>query len=707
MGAHDFRLGVDFGTSNTVAVLRWPDERVRPLLFDGSPLLPSAVFAGLDGRIAVGRNALHAGRAHPERFEPYPKRCIDDGTVLLGYAGTSSAEPAAVPVEELIAAVLRRVAEEASRAAGQSVPHAVLTFPAGWRQARRSILLTAANRVFPRVVLVPEPVAAASHFVALEGAAVQPGSSVMVYDLGAGTFDASVVRRTADGFEVLNTEGLSDAGGLDVDAAMMAYVGALYAVRDSAAWQRLGQPVAPADRRLSRALWDDIRVGKEILSESTSVLVHVPLFDDEVPFGREQVEQLAQPILARTVAVARSTLRGTGIDAADLAGLYLVGGASRIPLVATMLHRAFGIAPTTIEQPELAVAEGSLRAVSWPLAMDGELPGAASGTTAAATANATATAMTAAGAAAVQTAGAAPSTVAEGFSDGGTGTGAGTPGTTTPATTVAGASPGGAVAAAVVPTGAPGGTAPLGGTSPPVSTATLGSTASLGGAVSSRWRVARWAADTAGWRTRNRWVAAGVAFVAVAAVLALVPILGRGDGSLADGAGNGVRGGQVGNTPTPSASPTPAPTPSSAIDFCLVGTWRETSNTVDFGFQGVQVTMKASGAIRRHWPDGRGVTQFGKATTWTGRLNGRRYEVITGGTLKFKLRTGDGEMFGQNTGASGTIIGRINGRERWREPLRAAVGSSSYACSGDVLSISVDKRDIELRRVSRNPDAKV
>src|SRR5689334_14759996 len=79
-----FALGVDYGTSNTVAVLRWPDGRTQPLLFEGSPLLPSAVFAAADGHLIVGHDALHHARFEPARLEPNPKRLIDDEVVLLG-----------------------------------------------------------------------------------------------------------------------------------------------------------------------------------------------------------------------------------------------------------------------------------------------------------------------------------------------------------------------------------------------------------------------------------------------------------------------------------------------------------------------------------------------------------------------------------------------------------------------------------------------
>src|SRR5258708_6918407 len=105
-----FVLGIDFGTSNTVAVLSWPDGRAKPLLFDGSPLLRSAVYLHPTGQLVVGRDAVHSARLDPARYEPNPKRSIDHDTVLLGDAD--------LPVVGLVSAVLRRVAEEAVRTTG-------------------------------------------------------------------------------------------------------------------------------------------------------------------------------------------------------------------------------------------------------------------------------------------------------------------------------------------------------------------------------------------------------------------------------------------------------------------------------------------------------------------------------------------------------------------------------------------------------------
>jgi hypothetical protein len=348
-----YRIGVDFGTSMTVAALARSPGPATPLLFDASPLLPSAVFAG-EG-LLVGRDAIHAAMSAPERFEPHPKRRIDEGNVLLG--------DRAVAIDELIAAVLARVAAEAARVGGGASYSTVLTFPAAWGPRRRAVLTAASSRAgMGPVTLVPEPVAAAAHLTEIYGGQLPPGAPLLVYDFGAGTFDATVVRRTEAGaFEVLSTCGLDDAGGLDIDAAIIGHLGTVLVGRDAARWQRLTRPTTPADRRAATQLWDHARTAKEALSRLSATTVHVPLFDDDVPLGREQLDQLAAPVIHRTIAASRNVLRDAGVAPAEVAAIFLVGGSSRLPLTASALHRALGVAPTVAEQPELAVVQGSLR----------------------------------------------------------------------------------------------------------------------------------------------------------------------------------------------------------------------------------------------------------------------------------------------------------------------------------------------------------
>ncbi|MET7421592.1 Hsp70 family protein [Dactylosporangium sp. NPDC005555] len=342
-------LGVDFGTSHTVAVARWPDGRARPLLFDGTPLLPSATFWE-DGELVVGRDALHSARRAPASFEPNPKRRIDDGHVLLGERE--------VPVHDLLVAVFQRVRAEFTRTAGGPPASVTVTHPANWASTRRTALAAAVRAAeLPAATLVPEPVAAATYFVRVLRHMVPVGSAVVVYDLGAGTFDGSVVARTAEGFEVLAVDGRDDLGGLDFDEVVLAMIGRTLPPER---WRRLITPTTIEEARAARTLREEVREAKERLSRTSSVTVLVPLLDVDVQLTREEFDAAARPLVERSVRVLTETVRLSRVTPERVAGIFLVGGASQIPLVATELHRAFGRPPVTIEQPEMVVAEGSV-----------------------------------------------------------------------------------------------------------------------------------------------------------------------------------------------------------------------------------------------------------------------------------------------------------------------------------------------------------
>jgi hypothetical protein len=350
-------LGLDFGTSNTVGVLRRPTGATTALLFDSSPLLSSAVHAGPDGALLTGADADRAGLGHPEGLEPNPKRRVDDGTVWLGERE--------LPVVELVAAVLSRQWGEACRVAGAPV-QVVMTHPAAWGRVRLAVLGKAARHAGMEVAgFVPEPVAAAAYFATILGHDLPPERSLLVYDLGAGTFDVSAVRRSATGFEAFATAGLDDVGGLDLDAAVVEHVRSLTA---SAAtdWGRLDWPQTSADQRARRELWQGARAAKELLSRHAHADVHVPLVEADLHITREEFEKAARPYLDRTVATTLGLLRSAGVAPEHVAGVFLVGGSSRIPLVATLLHRQLRVAPTVIDQPELVVAHGCLHALPVP-----------------------------------------------------------------------------------------------------------------------------------------------------------------------------------------------------------------------------------------------------------------------------------------------------------------------------------------------------
>ncbi|WP_239159945.1 Hsp70 family protein [Virgisporangium ochraceum] len=550
------RLGVDFGTSNTVAVLELPNREPRPLLFDGSPLLPSAVAADAGGHLVVGRDALHTATIDPGSFEPHPKRCIDDESVLLG--------DRAVPVVDLIAAVLQRVVGEAERAAGGPPTEIVLTCPAGWATGRRDLL----RRALPGAQLLEEPVAAANHLAA----DLPVGHTAVVYDFGAGTFDASVIRRTATGFAVLATEGLTDCGGLDIDAAIVSSFGA--ALSEQPGWSRLVEPRSTADRRASRQLWDNVRQAKEMLSRSTSTLVHVPLVDVEVPVGREQLDAAAAPVLDRTIGAVKAALRTAGVDKPG--AILLCGGSSRMPAVITVLHRAFGIEPTVVDQPEFAVAEGSIRQppAPAPVTEDPSWP-------------------------------------------------------TVDLTKRPQASP------------------------------------------------RRIVAD------RRAWVGAAAAAVVLvaAAVTAAVALPGRGD-DRERGAALAAASASASASPSPSVSYAPG------VDPCLVGRWREVTNTRTNTIDGnkVQFTRVSGTKIAQYNADGTNSVVFDNVVG-TVTVNGAKWEEIVNGWSNGTFKSASGTIIYTSWAPGGTWELRRNGSRNNSGPLTMSIEPESYVCTGTTLTV--------------------
>ncbi len=355
---HGYVLGIDLGTSHTVAVVRWPDGRSRALLVDGAPVMPSSVFMDESGAFHVGRDAQRLAQTDPARYEPNPKHRIAEGTVLLGEHE--------VPTVDLLGAVLQNVAAKAVEAVGH-LPPTVLTFPAKWGPQRRGVLEQAAAKAgFQQPRMVPEPVAAAHYFAEVMRQPIPQGGAVAVFDFGGGTLDVAVVRHDSDGrFSVLSDGGLEDLGGLDVDAALVRYLGQAIEQRVPETWRQLTQPTTGTDRRNRRLFWDDVRGAKEMLSRTAVAPVPVPGVEAALHMTRDELERLATPLLSRAVDETQRVIEGAGLSPQQLAGIFLVGGASRIPLVARLLHMKLGIAPTVLEQPELPVAEGSL-AASFP-----------------------------------------------------------------------------------------------------------------------------------------------------------------------------------------------------------------------------------------------------------------------------------------------------------------------------------------------------
>ncbi len=359
------RVAVDFGTSSTCVAISVNGREPQVVVVDGQPILPSAVFAAPDGALFVGQEAERQAAVDPSRYEPHPKRRVDEGELLLGTS--------VLKVVDVVRAVLTRVVDEARHVAGGTpVDLLVLTHPADWGAIRTRVLLDAGRGLGKELRLVPEPVAAAVFHTATH--ALPDGAALAVLDLGGGTVDASVVARQGGTFRVLATKGDPTFGGADVDQALLEHVGSLVSPGDPAAWRQLVEGREMADRRKRRVLRQDVRGAKETLSRHSYTDVPMPPPFPDAHVTRTDLERLVGAQLNRAAALLATAVRDAGLDPRGLAGVFLVGGSSRIPLVARLVLEQTGVVPTSIDQPETVVARGALRAVSTDPMRTGSLP---------------------------------------------------------------------------------------------------------------------------------------------------------------------------------------------------------------------------------------------------------------------------------------------------------------------------------------------
>jgi actin-like ATPase involved in cell morphogenesis len=346
-------LGVDFGTSFTVAAVATetdPEPRLVDVEGDGSSRLASAVWLDDRGRLVVGGSAIHQSVFAPERFEPTPKRAVGDGDVLLGDSLLTDVD--------LVAAVLGRAGEEARRVAGGTPPTTVvLTHPAEWGQSRQQLLREAAEKAgLPPVDLVEEPVAAA---IRIGADRLDLDQHVVVYDFGGGTFDVAVLRRTATGMEVAGPPGGRDPlGGEDIDQRIIDHLSSR-PVAEHPDWPHLINPPDVRWRRAAAGFRTEVRRAKEGLSGQHAWQLWVPGIEREVQITRSDLEELIEAEVDTTIDVVVEAISAAGIQTGELAAVYLIGGSSRIPMIADRVWKRLGQAPLVQDDPKTIVALGA------------------------------------------------------------------------------------------------------------------------------------------------------------------------------------------------------------------------------------------------------------------------------------------------------------------------------------------------------------
>lgn len=372
---HQRRLavGIDLGTTNSlVAAVR---SSVAEVLEDEHrhALLPSVVAYGDDGRVTVGGEAAARAIADPDNtivsVKRFMGRGLDDarryrtpyrfveapGMVKIR---TRAGDKSPVEVSSEILKVLRRRAE---MSLGGDLYGAVITVPAYFDDAQRQATKDAAKFAGLEVLrLLNEPTAAAIAYGLDNGTE----GRVVVYDLGGGTFDVSVLQLSRGVFEVIATGGDSALGGDDFDRRIVEW-----ALRETGVVAREEKDpigVAMASGALSagdlRAMTVEARRAKEALSDATLTTFATRLSDAStvrLPLARERFDALTADLIAKTVTVVRRTLRDAAISPADAGAVVLVGGATRMPCVRAAVSSFFGRPPLTDLDPDRVVAIGA------------------------------------------------------------------------------------------------------------------------------------------------------------------------------------------------------------------------------------------------------------------------------------------------------------------------------------------------------------
>lgn len=358
-------LAIDFGTSFSSAAVALDDGSTGgpsvvavkdPLTRSTS--FPSAVCVDDAGELLVGQPAVDARGLDPQRYKEQFKRDVGaDAAVQLGDASYG--------VRELVAAVLRHLHTTAARRVDVTLGHTVLTVPADFGPHQRTVMRQAAAAAgIDGVELLEEPVAGA--FAPAVGLPAAAGDLVLVYDFGGGTFDAALVRvgGEADTWTAVGHSGLTDVGGNDIDELIYADV----LVRGGPAARARVTVDPTADKRERDAVLrrrygtlDMVRRLKHRLSAHDSAKDWCDALEDVYTLNRTRFDAMVAPLVAGTIECCQRLLARHDLDTGDIASVLLVGGVTRMPIVAETLQRQLGRPLRHAEDPELAVAVGAAR----------------------------------------------------------------------------------------------------------------------------------------------------------------------------------------------------------------------------------------------------------------------------------------------------------------------------------------------------------
>jgi molecular chaperone DnaK len=342
-------VGIDLGTTNSeIAVYRngqpevLADER-------GRRIMPSVVGVSETGELLVGEDARNQFVLYPERTVRSIKRRMgsNDKVHLAGNEYTP---------QEISAMILKRLKETAERSLGRPVHKAVITVPAYFSDTQRQATREAGEIAGLEVIrIVNEPTAAALVYEAAQ----HQGKRILVYDLGGGTFDASVVRIEAGVVEVISSHGNNHLGGDDFDHKIVEHILDHLKIKQGVdvsdqpkAMARILRAAEAAKKHLSDHPF--ARIEEEYVAEMAGKPVHLAL-----ELSRKEYEEMIAPFIEETLSAVHVALESASLTSSRVDEILLVGGATRTPLVRTRLFEAFGRKARGEVDPDLCVALGA------------------------------------------------------------------------------------------------------------------------------------------------------------------------------------------------------------------------------------------------------------------------------------------------------------------------------------------------------------
>lgn len=351
-------IGIDLGT--TFSVVAHLDHTGRPVTIPsaaGELTTPTAIF--FDGKTPiVGREALQAAPMDPDHSADCIKRDIGNPHYRRSIGGEQ------FPPEVLSGYILRALVQNAERKLG-TIDGAVITVPAYFGEARRQATLTAGQLAGINVLdLINEPTAAAIAYGYQEGFLVpgkaggmnsdtNAGHRILVYDLGGGTFDVSIVELRGQDLRVIGTDGDAQLGGRDWDDRLLDHLAEQ--IRSSSREDPRNNP------GLRHELLSSVEVAKRTLSEREQATVYFNHLGERqrLQITRETFEELTRTLLERTRTTTQLVVMQTGLSWTDIDRVLLVGGATRMTMVQQMLADLTGQAPSHSAAVDEAVAHGA------------------------------------------------------------------------------------------------------------------------------------------------------------------------------------------------------------------------------------------------------------------------------------------------------------------------------------------------------------